>query len=135
MAVCGSGSEACFLITHRHERFAITTRGYQNILEMPGVLRVYGSEMTRSDDTVSAAKVAGCHVVPKVEIKPKGRYLKPGMPTEQKTWPFAHLLSITRTESQPLTGCDLDRWMPRHVLFIAKKVRRPCGTLQPALNS
>lgn len=60
--------------------------------------------------------------MPKVEVKPKGCYLKPGVPTEQKTWPLAHLLSVTRAERQPLTGCDLDRWTPRHVLFMAKRV-------------
>lgn len=50
----------------------------------------------------------------------------PCMPTEQKTWLFAHLLSITKTKSRPLTGCDLDRWIARHVLFVAEKVRQQC---------
>lgn len=124
-----------FSIRRRQESFAITTSGYQNILQMPGVLHVYGSEMTRSDDVVSKEKVARCHVAPGVEIKPKGCCLNPSVPTEQKTWLFAHLLSITETESQPLTGCDLDRWIARHVLFIAEKVGQQRGTLPPALKS
>lgn len=95
---------------------------------MPGVLHVYGSKATRSDDVVGGEKVAGCHVVPGVETKPQGYCLNPSMPTEQKTWLFAHLLSITKTESQPLTGRDLDRWMARHVLFVAEKVGQQCGT-------
>lgn len=102
---------------------------------MSGVLHVYGSEMTRSDDVVREEKVAGCHVVPGVETKPKRCCLSPCMPTEQKTWLFAHLLSITKTESWPLTGCDLDRWMARHVLFVAEKVGQQCETLLQALKS
>lgn len=56
-------------------------------------------------------------------------------PLSKKTWLSAHRLSITGSESQPLTGCDLDRWMARHVLFIAEKVGQQCGTLPPALKS
>lgn len=102
---------------------------------MPGVLHVYCSEMTRSYDNVSKEKVAGCDVVPGVETKPKGCCLNPCIPTEQKAWLFADLLSITKTESQPLTGCDLDRWMARHVVFVAEKVGQKYGTLLPALKS
>lgn len=76
-------------------------------------------------------KVAGCHVVPGVETKPQGYCLNLCMPTEQKTWLFSHLLSITKTECWPLTGRDLDRWMARHVLFVAEKVGQQCGTLPP----
>ncbi len=102
---------------------------------MPAVLHVYVSKMTRSDDVVSEEKVAGCHVVPGVETKPKGCCRKTCMPTERKTWLFAHLLSITETERRPLTGCDLDRWMARHVLFVAEKVGQQCEALPPALKS
>lgn len=78
-------------------------------------------QMTRAKEKLQDAALG-----PGVETKPKGRCLTPCMPTEQKTWLFAHLLSITKTKSRPLTGCDLDRWIARHVLFVAEKVRQQC---------
>lgn len=102
------------------ERSTITS-GYRNILQIPGILHLYGSQMTRSDDVVSKEKVAGCHVVPGVETKPKSCCLNCCMPTEQKTCLFALGLSIRKAVSRPLTGCDLDRWMAKHASFVAER--------------
>lgn len=52
------------------ESSAITTWGFHNNLQMPGVLHVYGWKMTRSGDVAWGEKVTGCNVGPGVETKP-----------------------------------------------------------------
>lgn len=104
-----------FSIKQRRESSDITTWGFQNNLQKPSVLRVYRSEMTRSEDVAIAEKKQGCRTARCVcsGNTTKGLPFKWRTPTEQKTWLLAHRLSITATESRPLTGCDLDRWMAR----------------------
>lgn len=80
-------------------------------------------------------RVAGCCVGLRMETEPKGCCRTPRMPAEHKTWLLAHVLSITKAKSRPLTGCDLDRWMARHMLFVAEKVRQQCEILPLALKS
>lgn len=50
-----------FSSSREKESSAVTTPGFHNNLQTPGVLHVYGWEMTRSDDA-SKGKVAGCRV-------------------------------------------------------------------------
>lgn len=120
----------CFFSSCRNQK--ASSQLLHNNLQTLAALHVYSFEMTRS--VASTGNVAGCHIVPGMEIKPKGCSLNPCMPTEQRTWRFARPLSINQTESQPLTGCDLDRWTSRHVLFITEKVEQQCATLLPSLK-
>lgn len=89
----------CFLMFFCPELRKVQHNYLRLSKQLRGILNVYSSEITRSDDIVSAEKVTGSRVVPGIEIKPKGCCLNPCMPTEWKTWPCAHLLSITSTES------------------------------------
>ena len=117
----------------RRDSSAVTTWANHNNRQTPGIRHVYGAAVTRSDDGVDKRRrAAGRHVG---ETKPKGCCPHPCMPNEHETWLIARRLSITAAESRPLTGCDLDRWMARHVLFVAEKVGQPCGTSPRALES